>query len=295
MPRRLRPLSSLVEAISRLPQTPPRAAFAPGIRGENGGRVEGGPSEAAPAGDGTSVLVYGPIGNSGRDEFEQMFGGGIAPEEVVAAIQRIRAGGRQPVVRMDSPGGSVFGAAAIASVVEETGARVHIDGLCVSAGILVLLGAEERTASPAARLMVHQASLTAHGTAAQLLEAAAVVADIDSIFVERLTAMTSLDEAAAKQALLESTWYSPAAAAAIGLIAAPSAEKGFPAGKSAGKSAEKKTAAPASSPRPAAAHRPPEAAPARTATPVPAAELTAAAALALRRAAQIRAAAAALR
>jgi len=69
-------------------------------------------------------------------------------------------GDKSVVLRINSPGGSVFAGFAIVHAIEELGIPVHctVDGMAASAAFVVLQACSTRTASKRSMLMIHKAS-----------------------------------------------------------------------------------------------------------------------------------------
>lgn len=96
--------------------------------------------DVLPTPDGRSLLLRGSLG-----------GGSAA--RVKAALAETPA---VQWVRLDSPGGRLLEAEAIAAEVKRLGLDTHVEGHCASACTLVLLAGRTRTAAPEAQIGFHR-------------------------------------------------------------------------------------------------------------------------------------------
>lgn len=130
--------------------------------------------------DEAEILLYDAIVDSA---LEAEYWGGVAPEPFVAQLRAIDASTIH--LRINSPGGSVFGARAIETALREHKAKivVHIDGLAASAATFVAMAGDEVVMSKGAMFMVHNAWTFAYGNAAELKNTAALLEKIDGTLV----------------------------------------------------------------------------------------------------------------
>lgn len=118
----------------------------------------------AQGGEEVSVLLYGDVG-LGRE---------VDSGRVVAELLDLQARYKRIAVRINSTGGDVFSGMAIYNALRTCGAEVsiYIDGVAASiAGIIALCG-KPLYMSPYAKLMLHNVSGGAWGSAAELRETA---------------------------------------------------------------------------------------------------------------------------
>ena len=91
------------------------------------------------------------------DELEAEWFGGVAPQSFVKALREITASTIH--LRINSPGGAVFGARAIEQALREHPANIiaHIDGLAASAATFVAMAADQVVMNKGALFMIHKA------------------------------------------------------------------------------------------------------------------------------------------
>jgi ATP-dependent protease ClpP protease subunit/phage head maturation protease len=100
-----------------------------------------------------TVLVYDEIGGSF----------GVSAQQFAEDLQEITAD--TITLRINSPGGSVWDARAIANSLRHHPARVlgYVDGMCASAATIVAMAADELTVMPGGEMMIHDASALEDG------------------------------------------------------------------------------------------------------------------------------------
>lgn len=113
-------------------------------------------------------------------------------------------------VHINSPGGSVFAAAAIRNQLRESSAEVHTwcDGICASAAVGILLAAEpaNRHMSRATLLMIHNPSTKAQGDAATFIKTADLLAKVKKTILNIYVDGTGLSEEKLSTMMDESTY-----------------------------------------------------------------------------------------
>lgn len=133
----------------------------------------------------------------------------------VAAIQA-------PVIhlRINSPGGDVFQARAMATALQEHPARIvaHIDGLAASAASYVALAADEVEISEGAFLMVHNAWGVVLGNRHDLMEMAVTLEKIDASIALDYQTKTGQDLATVQGWMDAETWFTAQEALDAGLV-----------------------------------------------------------------------------
>lgn len=141
------------------------------------------------------------------DAMQAEWFGGVAPEPFVKALAGITASTIN--LRINSPGGSVFGARAIEQALREHPARVvaHIDGLAASAATFIAMAADEVVMNKGALFMIHKAWTVAYGNADDLKATADLLDKIDSTLVQTYVDRTgqSVDQVAKWMAA--ETWF----------------------------------------------------------------------------------------
>lgn len=110
---------------------------------------------------------------------EAEYWGGVAAESFVPQIRAVQA--KTIHLRINSPGGDVFAAQAIAQALRDSKAQViaHVDGMALSAATVVATAAAEIEMAIGALYMVHRAWTIAIGNTNELMEHAALLEKVD--------------------------------------------------------------------------------------------------------------------
>jgi ATP-dependent Clp protease, protease subunit len=179
------------------------------------------PLEAKATKDETTLYIYDVIVNSVA---ESEYFGGVAPETFARALADIKS----PTInlRINSPGGSVFGARAMEQAIRNHPSRVvaHIDGYAASAASFLMLAADEVNIAPGGMVMIHKAWSMAFGNSNDMLEAAALLEKIDGTLVASYAERTRQTPEQIAQWMAAETWFTADEAVAAGLADAVSAE-----------------------------------------------------------------------
>lgn len=164
--------------------------------------------------EGNTIYIYDVIVGS---DLEAEFFGGIAPSPFIAALKGMTG---DVHLRINSPGGDVFGANAMAQAMREydKGQIVaHVDGVAASAASVLAVTAGETVMAPGSMLMVHNAWTMALGNRNDLLETAALLEKIDGMLAQTY-ATKSGGKVADFAAMMDAeTWFTPEEAVAAGL------------------------------------------------------------------------------
>lgn len=150
------------------------------------------------------------------DEIEAEFWGGVAPKPFIDALKGMSG----PVqIRINSPGGDVFGANAMAQAMREYPGEItcHIDGVAASAASVLAITGDRTVMAPGSLLMIHNAWTMAIGDRNSLIETAALLEKIDGMLAEgyaRKSGGKTADFAAMMDA---ETWFTPEEAIAAKL------------------------------------------------------------------------------
>jgi ATP-dependent Clp protease protease subunit len=134
--------------------------------------------------EGNVIYVYDVIVASDEDA---AWMGGCSAEGVVKALRSMTG----PVeMRINSPGGDVFGGRAVASAMREYPGKITacVDGFAASAASLLAVSADECVMAPGSFLMIHKAWTIALGNADDFMATAALLEKIDGSLVETYTA-----------------------------------------------------------------------------------------------------------
>ena len=137
---------------------------------------------------------------------------GASAAGLIEALQG--AGDRAVHLHINSPGGDVFEARAMASAIVAHPGKVtsHIDGLAASAATYLALAANEVRMTEGGLFMVHNSWTLAYGNKAELMQTAALLGKIDGTIAADYARRTgaTLDQV---QAWMDAeTWFTPAEA-----------------------------------------------------------------------------------
>lgn len=141
-----------------------------------------------------------------RTKAEAEWFGGVAAEVVAKELRAITASTIH--LRINSPGGDVFGAQTIAQALRDSKARViaHVDGMAASAATVVAIAADEVEIAPGGMFMVHRAWSIAIGNTNDMLESAALLDKVDGTLAAQYAARTGEDVAAMLEVMDAETW-----------------------------------------------------------------------------------------
>lgn len=204
--------------------------------------------------DEAEILMYDAIVDSA---LEAEYWGGVAPEPFVAQLRAITASTIH--LRINSPGGSVFGARAIETALREHKAKivVHIDGLAASAATFIAMAGDEVVMSPGALFMIHNAWTFAYGNAAELKNTAALLDKIDGTLVATYAARTKQAPEQIADWMAAETWFTADEAVAHGFADSITEPEAKPAANAAAWSLKAYLNAPTlAAPSPEPAHPP---------------------------------------
>jgi ATP-dependent protease ClpP protease subunit len=165
--------------------------------------------------EGNTLWLYDVIAS---DEDEAYFWGGIAPKDFISAL----SGTTGPVtLRINSPGGSVFGAQAMIAAMR---AHPHpitarIDSLAASAASVIAANCAQTVMVPGSMLMIHRAWGMAIGNCEDMRATSDLLDKIDGLiagaYADRAGDKGDKDKFAAWMAA--ETWFTPEEAVAAGL------------------------------------------------------------------------------
>lgn len=150
------------------------------------------------------------------DELEAEWTGGIAPRPFIDALKSMTG----PVhIRINSPGGDVFGATAMAQAMREYPGEItcHVDGVAASAASVLAISGSKMVMAPGSLLMIHNAWTMAVGDRNDLLDTASLLEKVDGMLAEgyALKSGGSADEY--RKMMDAETWFTPAEAVAAKL------------------------------------------------------------------------------
>ena len=123
-------------------------------------------------------------------------------------------------LRINTPGGEVFGARAMANALRGHKARViaYIDGLSASAGSFLMLCADEIEIAEGAFVMIHRASGGLWGTAADHRAEADLLDKLDESQIDSFMAKAGGEREQWRARIDAETWFNADEAIAIGLV-----------------------------------------------------------------------------
>lgn len=150
-----------------------------------------------------TVYLYDTIVGS---DLEADIFGGISPKQFAQIFDEIDA----PVInlRVNSPGGNVFGARAIQNTISRHPSTVvaHVDGLAASAASILIMAANEIVMGEGSFLMIHNAWTLAVGNAADLRQQADDLDVIDASLVDSYVAKTGMQADQIRDMMQAETW-----------------------------------------------------------------------------------------
>lgn len=151
------------------------------------------------------------------DDAEAQWFGGVSPRAFRAALTDRR--GRAVTLRVNSPGGSVFGGEAMAQAIREHDAPVtaHVDGLAASAASFVVTAAAETIMAPGAMLMIHKAWSLTVGNADDMMAAAELLEKIDGRIAAAYAERSGDDDRDWLGLMAAETWFTADEAVSAGL------------------------------------------------------------------------------
>lgn len=144
------------------------------------------------------------------------FGSGITDEDVAQALEGAK-GAHQLLVYVNSPGGDVFQAVAIHTLLSRFAAPKHVvvDGLAASAASFIAMVGDTITMAPSAMMMIHNPWGQVVGDAADMRAAADLLDKVGGTLVAGYTARTGLKAERVQKLMAAETWMT--AEEAIGL------------------------------------------------------------------------------
>ena len=154
---------------------------------------------AESSGSEATIYLYDIIG----EDF--WTGEGVTAKRFLEALDGIDANVIN--LRINSPGGDVFEARTITTIMDGHPARfvAHVDGLAASAASFIAARADEVVMSPGSMLMIHNAWTMAMGNRHSMLDTAALLEKIDGTIADDY-ASRGADRASVVQMMDAETW-----------------------------------------------------------------------------------------
>jgi ATP-dependent protease ClpP protease subunit len=174
--------------------------------------------------EGNTIFVYDVIVAS---EADAEWFGGVAADTFAKTLSGMEG---DVELRINSPGGDVFGAKAMAQAIREYPGQVtaHVDGVAASAATFLTAVADKTIMAPGSMQMIHKAWTIAIGNADDFTSVADLLEKIDGTIVEAYAdaAERRGAEPADFAKMMESeTWLTPQEAIDLGLADEQAAEK----------------------------------------------------------------------
>lgn len=164
--------------------------------------------------DANTLWMYDAIAS---DEDEAYWMGGIAPRDFIAALAQTDG----PVtLRINSPGGSVFGAQAMVAAMRAHGAPItaQIDSLAASAASVIAAECAECVMAPGSMLMIHKAWGMAIGNTDEMRQTADLLSKIDDQIAGAYARRAGDEDKEKYLAMMAAeTWFDADEAVAAGL------------------------------------------------------------------------------
>lgn len=161
----------------------------------------------------TEVEFFGPISE------ESWFGDEVTP--LAFKQQLYDAGKGQAItVKVNSPGGDVFAAAAIRSILQDYPGHVTADivGLAASAATVVVTGADKVRMRDTAMFMIHDPSTIAWGTIDEMKQVVTVLEQVKETILNGYQAKTGKERAELARMMSAETWMTAQQAADFGFV-----------------------------------------------------------------------------
>lgn len=163
--------------------------------------------------EGNTIYVYDVIVGS---DAEAEYWGGVSPQAFAKALKSIKGAVE---LRINSPGGDVFGARAMATAMREHDGEItaHVDGYAASAASLIAISANKTVMAEGSMMMIHKAWTFAMGNADDLTSRAALLSKIDDGLAETYASKSGGNAEDFAKMMAEETWFSADEAVSAGL------------------------------------------------------------------------------
>lgn len=157
------------------------------------------------------LWIYDVIG-------EDFFGEGVTPKSVRDQMKSMDKA--EPLlVRINSPGGSVFDGVAIKTLIDEwqAGVQVQVDGIAASAASYIAMAGSTISMANGSMLMIHNPWSVVVGNAADMRKEAELLDKVGDQLAAAYATKSGADIDVIKAALDAETWYTADEAVAAGL------------------------------------------------------------------------------
>lgn len=161
-----------------------------------------------------TVYLYDPIVS---DAWEAEYFGGVCPQDFVPALNAIDADVIN--LRINSPGGVVFAARAMATAIKQHKAKViaHVDGLAASAATEIACACDEVVMSAGSMYMIHNGWTIAMGDRNDFTAVAELLQKCDDDIAQTYASRSGKKKEEMAALMDAETWFTADEAIAIGL------------------------------------------------------------------------------
>lgn len=166
-------------------------------------------------GDEATLYLYEAIV---ADDATAEWWGGVSAQSLVPQIRAIAA--KTLHLRINSPGGDVFAAQAIAQAIRDTKAHVvaHIDGYAASAATQIAIAADEIEIAEGGFFMIHNAWTLAVGNASDLAATVVLLNKVDDVLCNAYAVKCGKSSDEVKAWMDAETWFAAQEAVDAGLV-----------------------------------------------------------------------------
>ena len=168
------------------------------------------------------IFLDGPIVSSLEEKMFRAFGldlGLVSPTAFREALDKIPSG--DITVSINSPGGMVFDAAAIQSMILERQKNDQVGvtarGIVASAASFIAFSGSPIEMAPMSMIMVHRSSALSFGNGEDLRKSAEILDKIDDNLADQLSDISNLSHDDAVKAIAAESWYTAKEALDLGI------------------------------------------------------------------------------
>jgi ATP-dependent Clp protease, protease subunit len=150
------------------------------------------------------------------DQLEAEWFGGVTAQDLVPQIDQLQVDTIH--LRINSPGGDVFAAQAIAAALKRNKAKVvaHIDGLAASAATAIAVVCDEILVADGSMFMIHNAWTIAMGDKNDFMDVAAILEKVDSALADQYAECCGQTRAQVQAMMDAETWFTAEECVAAG-------------------------------------------------------------------------------
>lgn len=170
------------------------------------------------------IFVYGPLVNEDDRAFYAYLWGDASYVSAISFRNRLQEISGEPVIRINSPGGSAWELSSIVQAMSEYKEKHSVnftainDGLAASAASGILMCCDEIKLSPLSDIMIHLASTAAYGNAVELKKIIKMLENTDDSLLDIYeNAMKEKSRDEIKAMVEAETWLSAKEASDLGI------------------------------------------------------------------------------